>query len=163
MNNAGGFFRTDPSRRRPNMQLYFQAFSTVIPKNGERPILRPDPWPGFSIGLSNCRPTSRGLIMIRSSNPHDHPKIVPNAFSTEEDVAEMLDGVKFLRTMASMPSMAEIIAEEVLPGPACQTDDELIADFRKRSGTVYHPVSTCRMGPDPAAGGGRSTVEGPRD
>ncbi|NWP70524.1 GMC oxidoreductase, partial [Escherichia coli] len=26
----------------------------------------------------------------------------------------------------------------------------LIADFRRRSGTVYHPVSTCRMGPDPA-------------
>ena len=88
--------------------------------------------------------------MIRSSNPHDHPSIVPNAFSTEEDVAEMLDGVKFLRTLASMPSMAEVIAEEVLPGPACQTDDELIADFRKRSGTVYHPVSTCRMGPDPS-------------
>ena len=42
------------------MQLYFQAFSTVIPKAGERPILTPDPWPGFSIGLSNCRPTSRG-------------------------------------------------------------------------------------------------------
>ena len=151
MNNAGGFFRSDPSRHRPNMQLYFQAFSTVIPKTGERPILTPDPWPGFSIGLSNCRPTSRGLIMIRSANPRDYPKIMPNAFSTAEDVAEMLDGVKFLRKMASMPSMAEIIAEEVLPGPACQTDDELIADFRKRSGTVYHPVSTCRMGPDPAA------------
>ena len=150
MNNAGGFFRSDPSRHRPNMQLYFQAFSTVIPKTGERPILTPDPWPGFSIGLSNCRPTSRGLIMIRSANPRDYPKIMPNAFSTAEDVAEMLDGVKFLRKMASMPSMAEIIAEEVLPGPACQTDDELIADFRKRSGTVYHPVSTCRMGPDPA-------------
>ena len=151
MNNAGGFFRSDPSRHRPNMQLYFQAFSTVIPKTGERPILTPDPWPGFSIGLSNCRPTSRGSIMIRSANPRDYPKIMPNAFSTAEDVAEMLDGVKFLRKMASMPSMAEIIAEEVLPGPACQTDDELIADFRKRSGTVYHPVSTCRMGPDPAA------------
>ena len=83
MNNAGGFFRTDPSLARPNMQLYFQAFSTVIPKTGERPILTPDPWPGFSIGLSNCRPSSRGEIMIRSKNPLDYPKIVPNAFSTE--------------------------------------------------------------------------------
>ena len=83
MNNAGGFFRTDPSLARPNMQLYFQAFSTVIPKTGERPILTPDPWPGFSIGLSNCRPSSRGEIMIRSKNPLDYPKIVPNAYSTE--------------------------------------------------------------------------------
>ncbi len=62
MNQGGGFFRSDPSRGRPNMQLYFQVFSTVIPKVGERPILTPDPWPGFSIGLSNCRPTSRGSI-----------------------------------------------------------------------------------------------------
>ncbi|TGQ36402.1 GMC family oxidoreductase N-terminal domain-containing protein [Mesorhizobium sp. M00.F.Ca.ET.216.01.1.1] len=147
MNNSGGFFRTDPTASRPNMQLYFQAFSTVIPKSGERPILTPDPWPGFSIGLSNCRPSSRGEIMIRSSNPRDYPKIVANAYSTESDVAEMLAAVKFVRKIASMPAMAEIIEEEVLPGPSITSDADLIQDFRKRSGTVYHPVSTCRMGP----------------
>ncbi|WP_457299153.1 GMC family oxidoreductase, partial [Phyllobacterium sp. P5_D12] len=83
MNQGGGFFRSDPSRKRANMQLYFQAFSTLVPKNGERPILTPDPWPGFSIGLSNCRPTSTGSIHIRSSNPLEQPRIVPNAFSTD--------------------------------------------------------------------------------
>lgn len=148
MNNAGGFFRTDPAMTRPNMQLYFQAFSTVIPKAGERPILTPDPWPGFSIGLSNCRPSSRGEIMIRSNDPRDHPKIVANAYSTESDVTEMLAAVKFVRKIASMPAMAEYIVEEILPGPAVTSDEDLIQDFRKRSGTVYHPVSTCRMGPD---------------
>ncbi|TPJ36803.1 GMC family oxidoreductase N-terminal domain-containing protein [Mesorhizobium sp. B2-8-3] len=148
MNNAGGFFRTDPSMARPNMQLYFQAFSTVIPKSGERPILTPDPWPGFSIGLSNCRPSSRGEIMIRSNNPRDFPKITANAYSTNADVDEMLAAVKFVRKIAAMPAMAEIIEEEVLPGPSIRSDADLIQDFRKRSGTVYHPVSTCRMGPD---------------
>ncbi|CAH2407509.1 GMC family oxidoreductase [Mesorhizobium escarrei] len=151
MNNAGGFFRTDPATARPNMQLYFQAFSTVIPKSGERPILTPDPWPGFSIGLSNCRPSSRGEIMIRTANPRDYPKIVANAFSTEADVAEMLAAVKFIRKIAAMPTMADIIEEEVLPGPSITSDADLIQDFRKRSGTVYHPVSTCRMGPDATA------------
>ncbi|TGS10104.1 choline dehydrogenase [Mesorhizobium sp. M2E.F.Ca.ET.209.01.1.1] len=148
MNNAGGFFRTDPSMTRPNMQLYFQAFSTVIPKSGERPILTPDPWPGFSIGLSNCRPSSRGEIMIRSNNPRDYPRITANAYSTNADVDEMLAAVKFVRKIAAMPAMAEIIEEEVLPGPSIRSDADLIQDFRKRSGTVYHPVSTCRMGPD---------------
>ncbi|MEX0404771.1 GMC family oxidoreductase N-terminal domain-containing protein [Aquibium sp. LZ166] len=151
MNQGGGFFRTDPSRKRPNMQLYFQIFSTVIPRAGERPILTPDPWPGFSIGLSNCRPTSRGSIHVRSADPAAPPKIVPNAFSTEADVAEMLDAVKYLRRLASMPSLAGIIAEEMLPGASVQSDEDLVKDFRKRSGTVYHPVSTCRMGPDPAS------------
>ncbi|MCO5065161.1 MAG: GMC family oxidoreductase N-terminal domain-containing protein [Rhizobiaceae bacterium] len=150
MNNAGGFFRTDPRQPRPNMQLYFQAFSTVIPKAGERPILTPDPWPGFSIGLSNCRPTSRGEIIIRSADPRDYPRITPNALSTEHDVAEMLAAVKFVRTIAAQPAMAEFIEEEILPGPSITSDEDLILDFRKRSGTVYHPVATCRMGPDPA-------------
>ena len=155
LNAAGGFFRTDPAMTRPNMQLYFQAFSTLIPKSGERPILTPDPWPGFSIGLSNCRPSSRGEIMIRSANPRDYPRIVANAYSTEADVAEMLAAVKFVRRIASMPALAEIIEEEILPGAAITSDDDLIQDFRKRSGTVYHPVSTCRMGPDPS----RSVVD----
>jgi choline dehydrogenase len=151
INNGGGFFRTDPTRSRPNMQLYFQAFSTVIPRAGERPILAPDPWPGFSIGLSNARPSSRGEIMIRSANPRDYPKIVANAYSTNHDVDEMLAAVKFVRTIAAQPAIAEVIAEEVLPGPSVQSDANLIDDFRRRSGTVYHPVSTCRMGPDPAS------------
>lgn len=155
MNNAGGFFRTDASRNRPNMQLYFQAFSTVIPKAGERPILSPDPWPGFSIGLSNCRPTSRGEILIRTADARDHPKIVANALSTPDDVAEMLAAVKFLRRIAAQPAMAEVIAEEILPGASVASDEALIQDFRSRSGTVYHPVSTCRMGPDSA----RSVVD----
>lgn len=149
MNNAGGFFRTDSAHDRPNMQLYFQAFSTVIPKPGERPILTPDPWPGFSIGLSNCRPTSRGEIMIRSADPRQYPKIVANALSTREDVAEMLAAVKFVRHIAAQPAMKDFIVEEILPGSAVVSDEALIEDFRRRSGTVYHPASTCRMGPDP--------------
>jgi choline dehydrogenase len=157
MNQGGGFFRSDANRARPNMQLYFQVFSTVLPKAGERPILSPDPFPGFSIGLSNCRPSSRGEIMIRSADPTVHPRITVNAYATDTDVAEMLDAVKFLRRLASQSPIADIIAEEVLPGPSITSNTDLIQDFRKRSGTVYHPVSTCRMGPDPA-----TSVVGPR-
>ena len=60
----------------------------------------------------------------------------------------MQAAVKFVRRIAAMPAMAEIIVEEILPGPSVTSDADLIQDFRKRSGTVYHPVSTCRMGPD---------------
>jgi choline dehydrogenase len=148
INQGGGFFRTRPDLPRPNMQLYAQAFSTLIPKSGERPLLTPDPFPGFSLGLSNCRPTSRGHLRIISGDPAAHPVIVANAFSTNHDVEEMLDAVKFLRRLAAQPALASVIAEELRPGPACVTDDDLIADFRARSGTVYHPSGTCRMGPD---------------
>ena len=61
----------------------------------------------------------------------------------------MLEAVKFIRTIASQPAMREIIKAEIAPGPSVQSDEDVILDFRRRSGTVYHPVSTCRMGPDP--------------
>jgi choline dehydrogenase len=156
INHGGGFFRTAPELSRPNMQLYMQAFSTLIPREGERPLLTPDPFSGMSIGLSNCRPTSRGRITLNSVDPFAHPKIEANAFSTEQDVAEMLAAVKFLRRIADCEPIRSLIAEELRPGPDVQTDDALIADFRARSGTVYHPACTARMGPDPV-----SSVVGP--
>ncbi|HMS96224.1 MAG TPA: GMC family oxidoreductase N-terminal domain-containing protein [Tabrizicola sp.] len=150
INHAGGFFRTSADLDRPNMQLYFQAFSTLIPRNGERPLLTPDPWSGMSIGLSNCRPTSRGHIRLKSANPEDHPVITANAYSTDHDVREMLAAVKFVRGIAAQPGLARLIKEELRPGPEVATDAALIDDFRSRSGTVYHPSCTCRMGRDAA-------------
>jgi len=150
INHAGGFFRTRPELPRPNMQLYMQAFSTLIPRDGERPILSPDPYSGMSLGLSNCRPTSRGHIRIAGPDPRTAPVITANAYATNHDVVEMLSGVKFLRRIAAQAPLADLIAEELRPGPECRTDDDLVADFRRRSGTVFHPSCTARMGPDPA-------------
>ena len=150
INHGGGFFRTDPALDRPNMQLYFQAFSTLLPRAGERPLLTPDPFSGMSIGLSNCRPTSRGWIDLRSADPFAAPRIVANAYATDHDVDEMLAAVKYLRRIAAQDPLRALIAEELRPGPQVQTDADLIADFRARSGTVYHPSCTLRMGRDPA-------------
>jgi choline dehydrogenase len=148
INHGGGFFKTSPDLPRPNMQLYMQAFSTLLPRAGERPILDPDPFSGLSIGLSNCRPTSRGNISLRSADPLQHPKIKANAYSTNHDVDEMLAAVKFIRRIAATPPFAELVAEELRPGPNVQSDADLIHDFRQRSGTVYHPACTARMGHD---------------
>lgn len=150
INQGGGFFRTHPEMTRPNMQLYMQAFSTLIPKVGERPILNPDPFSGLSLGLSNCRPTSTGEVMIKSPDPLVHPKISFNAYGTNSDVEEMLAAVKFLRKIAAQEPLKGLMAEELRPGPEINTDAAMINDFRQRSGTVYHHSCTCRMGPDEA-------------
>ncbi|MGB7261399.1 MAG: GMC family oxidoreductase N-terminal domain-containing protein [Albidovulum sp.] len=150
INHAGGFFRTSPDLTRPNMQLYFQAFSTLIPRDGERPLLTPDPFSGLSIGLSNCRPSSRGEITLNSADPFAAPKITANVYSTNHDIEEMLAAVKYLRHIAAQEPFASLIAEELRPGPDIASDEDLIADIRARSGTVYHPSCTARMGPDPA-------------
>ncbi len=157
INHGGGFFKTNPAYARPNMQLYMQAFSTLLPKPGERPILTPDPFSGLSLGLSNCRPTSRGSIHIKSPDPHQHPRIWANAFGTEHDVQEMLAAVKFIRRLAATEPLKSLIAEELRPGPAVESDADLIHDIKQRSGTVYHPSCTCRMGT-----GANSAVVDPR-
>jgi choline dehydrogenase len=146
LNQGGGFVRAREGVDRPDVQLYLQALSTHSARVGTRPLLTPDPFPGFALGLSNCRPTSRGTCLIRSADPFDPPRIVPNALSTPEDTATMLAGVKLLRRIAAQPALAAVIADELAPGPGVVTDDALERDMRLRGGTVYHPVGTCRMG-----------------
>ena len=62
----------------------------------------------------------------------------------------MLEAVKYLRHIAAQPAFSRWAEEELRPGPQVQSDEDLIADIRSRSGTVYHQSCTCRMGPDVA-------------
>jgi choline dehydrogenase len=49
------------------------------------------------------------------------------------------------------PHLQRFIQSEFLPGPAVQTDQQLLDFARQRGGTVYHPTSACKMGNDPMA------------
>jgi choline dehydrogenase len=148
VNQAGGFIRTRPELERPNMQLYFSPVSYTKAPPGKRPLMSPDPFSGVIMGTQPTRPTSRGHLGLKSSDPSDAPAIHPNYLSTNHDVAEQLEGARFLRRLADSPAFAEILEEEIRPGRQVETDDEMIADIRARAGTVFHPVSTCRMGGD---------------
>jgi choline dehydrogenase-like flavoprotein len=92
------------------------------------------PLPGFSPGLSNCRPTSRGSILARAADPSIAPRIAPNALATSEDVEACLEGVKLLRRLAAQPALSEVVEAELAPGPDVGADAELIQDFRMRAG-----------------------------
>jgi len=148
VNQAGGFVRSHPSRTRPNMQLYFAAMTYTTVHDGVRPLMNPDPYPGFLNSIGQIRPSSRGRLQIASPDPIIPVKIYPNYLSTDEDVTQMLEGVRLLRDLANTPAFREIIKEETIPGAGVQSEEELIADIRQRASTVFHPTSTCMMGPD---------------
>jgi choline dehydrogenase len=112
-------------------------------------MTQPDPFPGFSISISSCRPTSLGGVEIRSPDPHAAPAIQLNLLDTMHDVLEMLEGAQFLRRLAATPALAAVIEEEFKPGPAVSKEEDLIADIRARSTSIYHPCGTCKMGPYP--------------
>ena len=61
----------------------------------------------------------------------------------------MLAGAKLMRNIMGQPAMRRYIAEERLPGPACTSDEDFLAYMRETGTTIFHPTSTCRMGPDP--------------
>lgn len=150
VNQAGGFVRSRPGLSRPNMQIFYSPFSYTKAPPGKRPLMYPDPFPGILMGAQATRPTSRGHLEIRSPDPAEAPALHPNYLSTDIDVQEMLEGAKLMRRLACAPALARLIDFEMAPGPHVQTDDDLIEDCRARAGTVYHPVGTCRMGPDAA-------------
>jgi len=50
------------------------------------------------------------------------------------------------RKIAAQPAMQPFAAEEVLPGPHVESDEQLIEEIRIRGVSNLHPVGTCRMG-----------------
>ena len=148
VNQSGGFVRSDPGQEHPNLQLYFSPVSYTRTPLSERKLLNPDPFSAFLLSHNPCRPTSRGHLELASPDPLQHPLIHPNYLATEKDVADVLAGNRLLRQIASTAPLADIITQELVPGPQVAGDEALLDDFRKRADTVYHPTSTCMMGPD---------------
>lgn len=147
VNQAGGFFCGAADEAQPNIQLYFNPLSYRIPRE-PKAGLTPEPYPGYLICFNSCRPQSRGSIAITSADPRSAPAIRPNYLTADRDVAEVLQGSRLVRRIAAASVLASVTAEEVSPGPACDTDAALIDYFRENSGSIYHLCGTCAMGPD---------------
>ncbi len=148
VNQGGGFVRSDPDQPRPNLQLYFTPASYTQTPLSERKLLNPDPFSAILLSFNSCRPTSRGHLHIRSDDPFEYPSIQPNYLSTQKDIDEARAGNRLLRALAHATPLSEVITKELIPGSTVDGDDALLADFRARADTVYHPTSTCSMGHD---------------
>ncbi len=149
VNQAGGFVRSDAGQPRPNLQLYFNPASYTTRLSGQRRTMNPDPFPGFSMSVHACRPTSRGSVLIQSGDPFQPPAIRPNYLATALDLQEALAGARLLRALAASPPLRDVIESETVPGRGHASDAALLDDFRARADTIFHPVGTCAMGPDP--------------
>ena len=141
----GAFTKSDPSRETPNIQYHVQPLT--LPKFGE-PL---DPFPAFTASVCNVRPTSRGHVRITSADPSAHPEIRPNYLSTEEDRRVAADSIRVTRRIVSMPALQQYRPEEFRPGPDIDGDEALAKAAGDIATTIFHPVSTCKMGADDLA------------
>ncbi|HTT02009.1 MAG TPA: GMC family oxidoreductase N-terminal domain-containing protein [Steroidobacteraceae bacterium] len=150
VNQAGAFLRGRPGITRPNLHIYFNpaSYASTVIENGRR-LLNPDPYSAYLMSFNSCRPTSRGSVHIKSPDPSVAPAIMPNALATDADIAEISEGARIVRRIASAQALKEITAAELQPGAEVLTDEAVLADFRRRGGSVFHSCSTCAMGADP--------------
>jgi choline dehydrogenase len=151
LNQAGGYYRSDATRKVPDIQLYFSPLTYEKAPPKTRPLMSPDPFPGFYTSISPCKPKSMGHLAIRSADWRQHPAIHPNYLSDPADVAEMVKAAHFLRKFGEAPSLAKVIDAELKPGKSVTSDVEFAEDIRNRAYSVFHPVGSCRMGPDPSS------------
>jgi choline dehydrogenase len=152
---AGGFFRASAQAATPDVQVHFIIFSA------ETAGAALHPFPGFIASVCQLRPESRGFVRLKSADPNEPPSIQPRYLSSPSDRDTVVAGMQLLRKIMRQPAMRRYIAEERAPGADVTSDDELLAFARATGTTVFHPTSTCRMGPDaPAVVDDRLRVRG---
>ncbi|MFY0665962.1 MAG: choline dehydrogenase [Natronospirillum sp.] len=137
---AGGFIRSEPGVRHPDIQYHFLP-SQVIDHGRKNPELH-----AYQAHVGPMRPTSTGFLKLRSSDPTEHPLIQPNLLSTERDRWEMRQSVKLTREIFAQDAFKPFRGEEYLPGKDVQTDQEIDAFVRAHADSAYHPSCTCKMG-----------------
>ncbi|MFL5266460.1 MAG: GMC family oxidoreductase [Stellaceae bacterium] len=142
---AALFARTRPELASPDIKCSISPFSAERPQDGLHRFS------GFTMIAYQLRPESRGEIKLKSPDPFDAPAVYPNYLATETDQRTIVAGLKLCRRILDTPQMQGFVETEFQPGPAVETDEQLLDYARWRGGTVYHPTSTCKMGNDPLA------------
>jgi choline dehydrogenase len=149
VNQFGGFLRFRPDNPGADIQLYFNPV-TYAAGDATRKSIEVDAFSGFYLCFQPTRPTSIGRIGIAGPDFRTAPNIEPNYMATDKDAEDAVQGGKLLQAIARTRAIRELTKEPIAPALDNMSSTELLADFRARAATVYHPVGTCRMGRTPS-------------
>ena len=142
---AGLFTRSSPEQPEPDLQMHFLPV-----KFWKQAEIDPDA-EAFSTLVVLVRVHSRGSVRLRSADPTWSPAIDAGYLTDERDLDALVSGVEKAREIAASGPLASVLADEWSPGAAGQGRDALRASVRETLESLYHPVSSCRMGTDDQA------------
>ncbi|MEA2949691.1 MAG: 4-pyridoxate dehydrogenase [Alphaproteobacteria bacterium] len=145
-NNVMAFLKSDVSANMPDKQLLFR----VAPMDAG-PYLAPfkPAYPdGFGCRPTPLRPESRGAIRLASSDPFNAPRIEIDFLATDQDLRMVRSGIRMAREIFNQSAVRAYTSVEIAPGPDKTSDTDLDAYARATATTVYHPLGTCKMGPE---------------
>ena len=141
-----GFFKTRPDLERPDAQIQIAPFSVLPLQPGE--ALRVEQEPGMMCIGYLLRPDSEGSVRITSADPDAPLDIDANYFATEHDRGTAVGVFRAMRRLFATGPLATRIEGETMPGPAVQSDQEILDAGLTMGGCGYHAIGTCAMGPD---------------
>jgi choline dehydrogenase len=85
-------------------------------------------------------------VKITSTDPTAKPTLRFNYLSTEQDRREWVEAIRTARTILGQPAFAPYDGGEISPGPAVESDEQILEWVRKDGETALHPSCTARMG-----------------
>ncbi len=138
----GVFAKSSPELTMPDLEYHVQPLS--LEKFGE-PLHR---FPAFTASVCHLQPSSRGSVHIGSADSFAKPHIQPNYLSTDGDRRTAAAAIRLTRKIAHSVSLESYRPIEYLPGESLSTDEELAEAAGNIGTTIFHPVGTCRMGPE---------------
>jgi choline dehydrogenase-like flavoprotein len=94
-----------------------------------------------------------GEVTLRSADPRDMPYVNFHYFEqgADQDLEAVIDGIRFVRKLTGALELQNFIAEEVLPGKATTSDQDLQA-FVRNNAWGHHASCTCAIGPRKSEG-----------
>ncbi len=135
-----GFIRSRAGVKYPNIQYHFLPFA--VRYDGKAAA----EGHGFQTHVGPMRSKSRGRVRLTSSEPAAAPSILFNYMSHEEDRQTFRACIRLTREILSQPALADYTGDEIAPGAAVQSDDEIDGFVKGAVESAYHPCGTCRMG-----------------
>lgn len=138
---AGAFFRSAPGATVPDLQLVFVV--ALVDDHARKAHVSH----GISCHVDVLRPHSRGTVGIQSADPRMAPVIDPQFLSDERDLQLLLKGGLVQQRIMESNAFASVRGKMLYPVKTGDTR-AMAQDIRNRADTQYHPVGTCKMGPD---------------
>ncbi|MFM0502964.1 GMC family oxidoreductase [Paraburkholderia caffeinilytica] len=140
---GGAFCRGTQTDLPPDLQYFFIVGAGV--EEGTESV---PGGAGCTLNFEHVQPHSRGEVLLRSADPGDPPRIVPNYMVEQHDVDRLTEGFLIGREIMSQPAIRPYIEREHYPGKQFESRSELGEYLRKNARAALHPVGTCRMGSD---------------